>query len=153
MNYEIKILDLPQQPTLTVRTISSVEKLPDFFGKAYGSIMAYLQEIKEAPSGMPFATYYNLDMSALEIEAGFPVAKSLPAKGEIISTFIPPGKYISTVHTGSYDSVEPAYDALTQWAKSNGYTPSGVAYEYYLNDPTENPDIEPLTEIRFPISK
>jgi effector-binding domain-containing protein len=153
MNYEIKLLDLSQQPTLSLRTISPVEKLPEFFGKAYSSIMAYLQELNEVPSGMPFATYYNLDMSALDIEAGFPVEKTLPAQGEILSTFIPAGKYITTVHTGPYDSMKPAYDALTKWAQANGYTPSGIAYEFYLNDPSENPDIVPLTEIRFPVNK
>jgi len=153
MNYEYKLLDLTQQPTLSLRTIIPVEKLAEFFGKAYSSIMAYLQELEEEPNGMPFATYYNLDMSAFDVEAGFPVGKTLPAKGEIISAFIPAGKYITTIHSGPYDSMESGYAALTKWAQTNGYTPSGIAYEYYLNDPTESPDIIPLTEIRFPVNK
>ncbi|MDO9546596.1 MAG: hypothetical protein Q7J07_07585 [Pelolinea sp.] len=36
MAYSIKLLDLEQQPTLTIRAINSVEKLPEFFGIAYG---------------------------------------------------------------------------------------------------------------------
>jgi effector-binding domain-containing protein len=113
--------------------------------------MAYLQELGEAPAGIPFGVYHNMDMSALDVEAGFPVARVLTGKGEISASIIPGGKYISTTHIGSYDSVQPAYDALTEWAKKNGYEPSGIAYEYYLNDPTANPDIIPETEIRFPV--
>lgn len=151
MSYEIKLLELPDQPALTVRTVTAVEKLPEFFGKAYGGIMAYLGSLKEQPAGMPFGAYYNMDMSALDVEAGFPVAKALPPSGEIKCTTIPGGKYVSTIHRGAYDTVEPAYNALNDWAKANGYELTGVAYEYYLNDPKEDPSIVAETEIRLPV--
>ncbi len=149
MAYEIKLLELPDQPTLSMRATLAVGDLPQFFGKVYGSIMQYLGEKGEQPAGMPFATYYNLDMQNLDVEAGFPVAKALPGKGEIQASMIPGGKFISTLHVGAYDKCQPAYDALTEWAKQNGYEPSGVAYEYYLNDPNQNPPVEPETEIRL----
>jgi len=38
-------MDLPDQPTLMLRETHTVEELPQFFGKAYGSIMQYLGEI------------------------------------------------------------------------------------------------------------
>jgi effector-binding domain-containing protein len=149
MSYEIKLMELPDQLALTMRTTLAVEKLPEFFGKAFGGIMAYLEEMKEYPSGMPFGAYYNLDMRALDVEAGFPVSKTLASKGEIKATVIPGGKYISTIHKGAYDTVQPAYDALAAWAKQHGYETTGVAYEYYLNDPNEDPSIVAETEIRF----
>ena len=151
MEYTIKLLELNNQPTLTMRAIYPVEKLPEFFGTAYDSVMAYLQELGVEPAGMPFGIYYNLDMSALDIEAGFPVARVLPGKGEISASIIPGGKYISTLHIGSYDSMKPAYDALTEWSERNCYEPTGIAYEYYLNDPNAGPGIVPETEIRFPV--
>jgi len=151
MEYEIKLLDLPAQPVLVMRAVVPVEKLPEFFGKAFGGVMAYLGEIGEAPAGMPFGAYFNLDMSALEVEAGFPVANKLPGKGEILCKEIPAGKFVSSVHRGAYDSVAPAYEALTEWAKANHYEPSGVAYEYYLNDPSADPSIVAETEVRFPV--
>ena len=112
MEYKIKILEEEDQPTLTMRETRSIEKLPEFFGKAFGGVMAYLQELGEEPTGMPFGAYYNLDMSALDVEAGFPVAKEIPGKGDVRASTIPAGTFISTVHIGSYDSMEPAYDAL-----------------------------------------
>lgn len=149
MSYEIKLLELPDQPALTVRTITAVENLPTFFGKAYKAVMDYLAELGESPAGMPFGAYFNMDMSALDIEAGFPVAKSLPAKGDVNSIIIPAGKYLSTLYRGDYDKMEPAYSAMNEWAKANGYEPTGIVYEYYLNDPSEDPSIVAETEIRF----
>jgi effector-binding domain-containing protein len=151
MSYEIKLLELPDQSTLVMRSTLPVDKLPEFFGKAYGGIMAYLGELGEYPAGMPFGAFFNLDMDALDVEAGFPVARKFEGKGEIKSGIIPAGKYISTIHIGGYDAVKPAYDALAQWAKDHGYEPSGIAYEYYLNDPSADPTVKPETEIRFPI--
>jgi len=150
MDYKIKVLELEDQPTLTMRAIYPVEKLKEFFGKAFGGVMAYLQELGETPSGMPFGAYYNLDMATLDVEAGFPIAKVIPGKGEINASTIPGGTYISTVHIGSYDSMEPAYDAIKKWAEDNSYKLSGIAYEYYLNDPNESPETVAETEIRFP---
>ena len=150
MNYEIKLLELPDQPTLVMRAIVSVGKLPEFFGKAYRGIMSYLGELGENHAGMPFDAYFNIDMNALDVEAGFPVARDIKGKGDIKAGIIPGGKFISTIHIEAYDSIKPAYYALAQWAKDNGYESTGVAYEYYLNDPTADPFIKPETEIRFP---
>ena len=151
MSYEIKILELPDQPTLSIRATQPVGDLPQFFGRVYGSIMQYLTEIGQTPVGMPFAAYYNLDMQHLDVEAGFPVDKALPERGEIKSSSIPGGKFISTIHVGSYESAETAYNAMTEWAKQNGLEPTGVAYEYYLNDPNQDPPVQPQTEIRYPL--
>ena len=151
MEYEVKLLDLPAQPVLIMRSVLPVGKLPEFFGKAFGGVMAYLGEIGEAPTGMPFGAYYNLDMNALEVEAGFPVAHKLPDRGEIQCKEIPAGKFISTIHRGAYDTMAPAYEAMTEWARTNHLEPSGVAYEYYLNDPSEDPSIVAETEVRFPV--
>jgi len=40
---------------------------------------------------------------------------------------------------------------MVAWAKDNCYEPTGVAYEYYLNDPSETPLIVSETEVRFSI--
>ncbi|RJQ39800.1 MAG: AraC family transcriptional regulator [Anaerolineaceae bacterium] len=40
---------------------------------------------------------------------------------------------------------------MTNYIKQKGYEPTGVAYEYYLNDPNEDPSMKPETEICFPL--
>ncbi len=151
MIYKIKLLEMPNQPALAIRTVTPVEILPQFFGPAYSCIMQHLTTLGEYPAGMPYGLYFNMDMSALDVEAGFPVAKELPGNEEIKCVTIPGGKYISTIHRGAYDAVAPAYDALTAYAKENQLEPTGLAYEYYLNDPGSGPDVIAETEIRFPV--
>lgn len=120
-------------------------------GSAYGLIMKYLSEIGEYPSGVPYAAYYNMDMQDLDVEAGFPVSKALPGKNEIMTGEILAGKHAACLHTGPYCESVPAYEALTQWVKDNGYTPTGVAFEFYLNDPAQTPESDLRTRIVFPL--
>ncbi|MFZ5649453.1 MAG: GyrI-like domain-containing protein [Bacillota bacterium] len=152
MNYKCELVEQPGQPVLSIRTRTTVENLPQVLGTAYDAIMKYLLEMGEFPSGAPFAAYYNMDMQDLDVEAGFPVSKALPVKEGIMAGEILAGKHITCLHVGPYTESGPAYDALTQWAGENGYTPTGVAFEFYLNDPAQTPESELRTKIVFPLA-
>lgn len=149
MNYEIKMTEESEQPVLSVRTRTAVANLPQELGKAYGAVMSYLAEIGEQASGMPFAAYYNMDMENLDVEMGFPISKPMAGKGDVKQSSIPAGKQASCMHKGPYDKMAPAYEAMTKWIADNGYTPTGVCYEFYFNSPMEVPESELLTKIVF----
>lgn len=151
MTYQCEIKDQPAQPTLSIRTRASVGQLSQLLGQTYGALMQYLGELGEHPVGAPFSAYYNMDMQDLDIEIGFPVSKPLPDRGEIKSGALPAGKIAVTMHIGPYDTVGPAYEALTQYMQANGCTPSGVAYEFYLSDPQTTPPEQIQTQIMFPL--
>ena len=152
MAYECEVKELQDQPTLVVRTRTSVDKLGEVLGEAYGAIAAYLGELGEYPAGPPFVGYYNEDMQDLDVEIGFPVARELPGRGDIHASQLPGGRAATCLHVGPYSEVEPAYTALGQWMAENGYAPTGVAYEIYLNDPDETPPQELRTQIMFPLA-
>ena len=40
---------------------------------------------------------------------------------------------------------------MMEWVPANGYTATGVSYEFYLNDPEQTPENELLTKIVFPL--
>ncbi|TXT59910.1 MAG: Transcriptional regulator [Promethearchaeota archaeon] len=151
MYSEFKVKDLPKQLTLAVRTITSVGELPEVIGKVYGDIITYLAELGEDPAGMPFVIYYNLDMANLDIEIGFPVSKKFPDKGIIKSSELPSGKTASGMHHGPYEEMKSTYDALTEWVENEGYEATGIAIEYYYNNPEEVSPEDVLTEIQFPL--
>ena len=88
-------------------------------------------------------------MQNLDVEIGIPVSKKLPVTDDMKVSEIPAGKYASCIYTGPYDKIAPAYTALTQWAEENGYEPSGIAYELYLDDPGVIPPEELKTQILF----
>ena len=151
MSYQCEFKEQPAQPVLSVRTTTSVHELPQVLGKTYGAIAQYLGELGEQPAGPPFAAYYNMDMQALDMEAGFPVSRALPGKVEIRAGEIPGGTLATVLHTGPYDQCRAAYEALTQYIKDNGREATGVAYEMYLNDPQQVPPQELQTLVVFPL--
>ncbi len=151
MDYKFELSEQPAQPVLSMRTRTAVGNLPQELGKAYGAIIAYLNEIGEKPVEAAFSAYYNMDMSDLDVEMGFPVSKPLAGKGEIKAGEIPAGKQVSCMYKGPYKKMEPVYNAIMQWINENGYTPTGVAYEFYYNSPMEVPESELLTKVVFPL--
>jgi effector-binding domain-containing protein len=141
VSYHCEIKELPDTPTLSIRTRTAVQELPKTMHKAYGAIVQHLGEIGEQPESPAYAAYYNMDMQNLDVEMGFPVSKQLPGKNDVKASNIPAGKYASSVFTGPYSEFEPAYNALSQWIKENGYEVTGTAYELYqlLNSPARAP--------------
>ncbi len=151
MSLKCEVKELPVQHTLTVRTRTAMENLPQILGEAYGAIMAYLGELGENPIGAPFVIYYNLDMQDLDVEIGFPVSKKIADKDNMKASEIAAGKFGTAVHVGPYDTMEPSYEILNQWIKDNGYEVEGPAIELYFNDPREVGPENTLTEIQFPL--
>ncbi|HNT76464.1 MAG TPA: GyrI-like domain-containing protein [Anaerolineae bacterium] len=151
MTYQCEIKDQTAQPTLAVRMTVAVQDLPAALGASYGAIGQCLAMALEAPAGAPFVAYYSMDMQALDVEIGIPVARPLPGKDNVYAGEIPAGKYAACRHTGPYDTIEPAYTALTQFVIENGYEATGVAYEVYLNDPSHTPPEALMTQILFPL--
>jgi hypothetical protein len=82
MTHECQLLNRPPQPTLSVRTRSSVQALPQVLGPAWGAIMQYAGRLGVQPSGPPFVAYHNMDMQDLDLEIGFPFAQQLKGEGE-----------------------------------------------------------------------
>ncbi len=153
MEYQCDIKDQPEQPVFSLRTRSSVVALPKTLGKAFVKLEKRLKELGEQPSGAPFVAYYNMNMLNLDIEIGFPVSKLLESDSEIQTRTIPAGKYAITVHRGPYNKVGPAYAALKKKVKEAGLTATGVAYEYYLNDPGVTKPNDLLTQVVYPIKE
>ena len=151
MSIRCELVERPAQPTLSVRTRTSVADLPALMGQVYGAIMQYLGELGEYPTGPPFGAYCNMDMEDLDVAIGFPVAKSLPGRGNLQPGEIPGGKAATCIHVGPYDQIEPAYTALAQWMAENGYEATGVSYEFYISDPGEVPADELQTQVVFPL--
>jgi effector-binding domain-containing protein len=151
MDFQCEIKEQGAQPTLYIRARTPIDGLPKLLGESYGKIAGYLGELGEGPAGAPFAAYYNMDMQDLDVEIGFPVLKTIPGKDDIQASQVPGGKLGYALHTGRYGDIAPAYDALTQFVKEQGYEPTGVAYEFYLNDPDETPPENLQTQIVFPL--
>jgi effector-binding domain-containing protein len=150
--YPCEIQEQPARPTLSIRFRSPVGELAQHFGRIYTAIGQYVEEAGGEHAGPAFATYYNMDMDDLDVEAGFPVAKALPAKGEIQAGEIPGGMFAICHYTGPYAEITSAYEALTQFAGGKGYAPAGTAYEWYFDGP-DVPEQDHRTDVAFPVKR
>ncbi len=151
MTYRCEIREQAAQPTLAIRTRTSVQDLPQLIGRCYGAIGAYLGLLGQCPAGAPYTAYYNMDMQDLDVELGFPVPMELPGKDEIKAGHIPGGKSAVVMYTGPYEKISAAYEALGKWVAEKGYEATGVSYEYYLSDPGETTPEDLQTLVMFPL--
>ena len=146
-NFEI--LQKREQPTLFIRTKTKAENLPSLIGESYGKMEAYLKEIGEYMSEVPYVAYYNMDMQNLDVEIGFPVDKPLSGTEEIKAGSIPAGKVAFCMYRGAYSEIEATYDEMAKWMRNSNYNPVGTVYEHYYNGPGF-PESEMLTMIIMP---
>jgi effector-binding domain-containing protein len=147
----VELIEQAPQPVLIVHTHTTVNDLPALLGQVYGRIMGYLGAQAEQTALMPFVAYYNLDMQDLEIDAGFTVTRETPGEGEILAAFIPAGQYAACTHYGPYEACGPAYEAMAAWIAEQGREATGVAYEFYLNDPMTVAPEQIEMRILFPL--
>ena len=148
---KIELNQLSAQPVLAIRTRTTMEGLPKIIGDSYMRIMAYLNELGEQPADCPYTAYHNLDMQNLDVEMGFPVARTLPEKGEMKSGEIPSGKAASFMYKGPYAGMEQPYNEIFKWLAENGHEATGIYYEHYYNSPAEVAENDLLTKIVIPI--
>lgn len=139
------------QATLSIRQTILVSELPQVLGAGYAAIEKRLSDLGEAPTGPPFVAYYNMDMQNLDIELGFPVAKPLAGEGSVQPGEIPGGEMAICDYTGPYSELSAVYQELMTWIETQALKPTGISYEFYLNDPTITPPEALRTLIGFPL--
>lgn len=149
MNYPCELKQQPEQAVVSIRTHTPVQALPDTLGQAFDALERYLGGAGAAPAGAPFVAYYNMDMSNLDVEIGFPVTHALPGADEVQPGVIPAGMVGSCLYTGPYQEMAPAYDELNGFVDALGYQPAGTVYEFYLNEPGKTPPALLQTQIVF----
>lgn len=151
MPYECQLVDRAAQPAMIIRARTPMLELPQVLGVAMGAIAEFLASREIQPTGAPFVAYHNMDMQDLDIEIGFPVAETVHGVMDVQPGEIPGGMVACTLHTGPYSKVSEAYDALNVLITERSLQPTGVAYEFYLNDPMTTPEERLQTEVVLPL--
>lgn len=138
--YRVEVVTLKPQPTLVVRAELAAPEL----GKALAGILprTFQHAMKQgaSPAGMPFTRYVSMGADKFVIEAGVPVSAKVEGAGDILAAELPAGRTATVVHTGPYDQLGAAHEALTAWARDNGAKAKGGAWEVYITDPASEPN-------------
>lgn len=146
-------IHLAEQPVAVVRGRVPMTSLPDFFGRAFGTVMAAVRRQGAGSSGPPFARYFGMPGESVDVEAGFPVEGSFTAADGALSGALPETDGVEALHVGPYDTLGQTYDAIRQFMAAEGLVPAGNMWEYYLSDPDKEPDPAAWqTRVVWPVS-
>lgn len=148
--YPCEIRKFPDRPVFSMRFRSPVSELRSHFSQVYSAIANYMASTGAFSNGPAFATYHNMDMADLDVEAGFLLVKPAAGKDEITASTIHAGTFAVCHYTGAYDGLGQVYEELQNFIGNQGYKISGVPTEWYLNGP-ETPPQDLKTDVEFPI--
>lgn len=147
--YQIVSRELPTQRVATIRERVAMTAIGKAMGEGFGEIARAAEAAEAEINGMPFAMFHEIDPEEADVELGFPVLGEVDA-GRVHSATLKGGRAVCTVHTGPYEEVGAAYEALNRWVQEHGERVSGPPREVYLNEPAEG--VVPMTEVQMPIA-
>lgn len=152
MGYDIAIKEVPAQPVMSIRLVTTQAQLGDVMDQVLPEVWGYLEGKGVPPVGAPFARYHDYTPERIDLEVGLPVAQALEGAGRIQAGELPGGPVAATRHFGPYDQLGQAYDALAAWIKQQGRESSRAPWEVYLTNPAELPNsADWQTEVFWPV--
>jgi effector-binding domain-containing protein len=141
--YHVETLTLTPQPVLAMRAQVAPAELEARMKDMMPRLLAYALGSGVELGGPPFARYFARSAERIDFEAGVPTRKEQPGNAALGITAgeLPAGPAIATVHQGAYERLPEAHDALARWARAHGKRAGGAAWEVFLTNPLQEPDV------------
>jgi effector-binding domain-containing protein len=146
---DMKIQVVEKIPYLYVEGRGAKETMGDAMGSALGEVWSFMEHHGVAPAGGALSAYYDYSEGDMNFRAGFIVTDEdlAAAQGNVKSDLTPGGRVIRMIHRGPYSGLEAAYGQMMQFLQENELAFSPPTIEIYLNDPSQVPEDQLLTEI------
>ena len=152
MQQHFETKQVESQHVLTIRTSTTVDKIPELLGELFGEVYAHIQQHGQQPAGMPFSMYHSMVGGTVDFEPGIPVASPLEGAGRVQAGELPSGTVATVTHMGPYEALGQTWVALMEWIGSQDLQPAGPPWEVYVTDPGKEPDQSKWrTDIFFPV--
>jgi effector-binding domain-containing protein len=141
--YRVETLTLTPQPVLSVRVQVAPAELEARMKEILPRLVAHALANGIELAGPPFARYFARSAERIDFEAGVPTRKEQPGNPDlgITAGALPAGPAIATVHQGAYERLPEAHAALARWAAAHGKQPGGAAWDLFLTNPLQEPDV------------
>ena len=123
-------------------------------------IFNYLEDNKIDITAPPIFLWHEKSLNEAEredargtadIEVVVPVAERVEDAGEIKCYKLPGATMAAILHRGPYDECRETYERLFAWLDEHSMPVIGPIREVYLNDPSEIPREDLLTQIYAPV--
>ena len=135
MDIAIETVTLEAGQGVGLRRQLPMAELPGFFGEAF---MRLFTAAGAAVAGPPFAQYYSVDDSGVDVEVVVPTRGPVEAPEGLAVVDLPGGEAAQALWVGPYDAMQPVYEAIEAWMAEHGRAPGGPPREVYLTSPDEN---------------
>lgn len=152
MSYQCEVFEMPSQPAVAVRTITTFHKLPRTIADAFSSLRRYLHDEGMTATGPMYVKYEGGPAHDFPVEIGVPVTLSTVIGPGFTAAQLPGGRAASVLHRGHYSDLPHAYRALEKWVSTESLAVTGDAYELYLNDGEHTPPAAWLTRVAMPLA-
>jgi DNA-binding transcriptional MerR regulator len=152
-DYEVIIKQVQPQLAATMRRV--LPSHPDVVG-LFEELIGYIAQHNVTPAlGITIWHDESYLESGVDAEAAATLKEPVPESDLVKVYELPIANMASTVHNGSYNRLNLAYDALNEWIDSNCYRVVGPGRELYhfLQEPVRRDDESYVTEIQLPVEK
>jgi effector-binding domain-containing protein len=147
----VEITQVRPQNVASVRQTITRDEMTETLGRMFQEVAAVLARQGVGPSGPRFARWHTFG-DVIDLEAGMPVAAPIRPEGNVQADTLPGGPTAHAIHMGSYERLEAAYRAISDWIERTGRRPGEGPWETYTTDPTTEPDPERWrTDIHWPL--
>lgn len=136
-------------------TVAMTELGPDFFGRNFSKINAYLGKEMQNSNRPPFAVFHewNEETRRTTVEVAIPLWSMLEGKDDIKKREMATTDALFIDYYGPYEFTGKAHQAISEYAMQNGTDLLGMGFEIYVTDPSEEADTSKwLTKIVYPIA-
>jgi tRNA-Thr(GGU) m(6)t(6)A37 methyltransferase TsaA len=148
---KIELKTVKENQVASISHVGPVEEMGELIGELTGWVIQKGLQVTQPP----FVVYYTSPMEVspekMEYEVGIPFNGNTNGDAKVKIKIIPKHKTISTIFKGPYQEIGPVYAEIMQHIMEGKYEMIGAPREAYLNNPTEVPENELLTEVIFPV--
>ena len=150
--YLVVLKSFEAQPVLRLRARATFDTFAQVVGPGFERLYAHLGRAGERPAGPPFSSMGEDFDEEFDLVMGVPTERLLHGRDNLEPVVLPGGTAISTLHTGPFEQVSGAYQALMVWMQDHGHETAGDPLEQYLVGPGQTNDPNAYrTEIVWPI--
>lgn len=139
--------------TQNVDMAEFAENGSEYFTKNYTKIVNYLGKEMQKVKDAPFAIFHewNEETRSTTIEFCIPILTDLEEKEDIQKRVLSKSKGLEVDYYGPYELTGKAHKMIEDYALENKVDLAGIGLEFYVTDPSEEPDTSKwLTKIYYP---
>ncbi len=132
----------------------NMESLGPTLDHLFDSVLEYIGQHGGTPVGPAITLYLSMGEQDIHVEACMPFNGMLNDGEQVKVVELPAVETMaSTIHRGSFSTLNEAYNAVTHWVETNGYRISGPNRELNLVYERGGDQSRFVTEIQFPVEK